>query len=278
MIVNATDAVCNRTVEAQSRRVACTSPFNLQRSTQSGQIGNAIPNNKSGQKMTPLPRWVLLASLLAGVGAHPIEHACVRLCVAQKMITGAARGCHDYRRFVLQSSGGRLPSQQQLFSLCLIPCGEPGSPNSPQYDSSVTCRVFRRSLIRDHGCHCDWKTGRVLEDDRIIDAILLQDVDHHSLRRSFSPNVLEKGGQVPVDPLNDWKSTPLEDKMKLADDYEEDRLGIRERLDPKGTFNLSPESPDASESVDSPVDWDLWCMAQCDNGHGGSACNCDLIP
>ncbi|XP_076284745.1 uncharacterized protein LOC143211169 [Lasioglossum baleicum] len=228
--------------------------------------------------MTPLPRWVLLASLLAGVGAHPVEHACVRLCVAQKMITGVASGCHDYRRFVLQSSGGRLPSQQQLLSLCLIPCGEPGSPNSLQYDSSVICRVFRQSLIRDHGCHCDWKTDRDLEDNRNFYETLLQDVDHHSLRRSFSLNVLVKGDQVPADLLNDWKSTPLEDKMNFAGDNEVDRLGIRERLDPKGTFNLNPDSPDESDSTDSPVDWDLWCMAQCDNGHGGSACNCDLIP
>nr|XP_033334347.1 uncharacterized protein LOC117225134 [Megalopta genalis] len=232
--------------------------------------------------MTPLPRWVLLASLLASVGAHPGEHACVRLCLAAKRMSGTARGCHDHRRLVLQSSGGRLPSHQQLFSLCLNPCGEPGSPNSRQFDSSVTCRVYRQSLIRDHGCHCDWKTG----DGRHLEADLenlLQDVDHHPLRRSSILDPLKKGVDdrvlVPADPADRWKSiVPFENKMQLVEDNAVDRLGIRERLGTGGTFDSSPEKQDAADTAESPVDWDLWCMAQCDNGRGGSACNCDLIP
>ncbi|XP_078053358.1 uncharacterized protein LOC144478881 [Augochlora pura] len=232
--------------------------------------------------MTPLPRWVLLALLLAGVGAHPGEHACVRLCLAAKRISGTARGCHEHRRLVLQSSGGRLPSHQQLFSLCLNPCGEPGSPNSRQFDSSVICRDYRQSLIRDYDCHCDRKTKnrRDLEADA---ENLLQDVDRHSQRRSSILDLLAKGVDdrvlVPADPVDYWRSiVPSKDKMQLAKENGEDHLGIRARLDPKETFNLSQENPDAADSAESPVDWDLWCIAQCDNGRGGSACNCDLIP
>jgi len=30
--------------------------------------------------------------------------------------------------------------------------------------------------------------------------------------------------------------------------------------------------------ADTQVDWNLWCHIQCDQGTGGIACNCDMLP
>ncbi|KAI4500501.1 hypothetical protein M0802_004463 [Mischocyttarus mexicanus] len=46
----------------------------------------------------------------------------------------------------------------------------------------------------------------------------------------------------------------------------------------KNNEDLVEGAPNNNPSTSDEIDWDLWCMAQCDIGHGGSACECDIIP
>ncbi|XP_031827696.1 uncharacterized protein LOC116424866 [Nomia melanderi] len=215
--------------------------------------------------MTPLPRWVLLASVLAVVGAQPGDNACVHACRARERspeITGVI--CDHRRSAVLQSAGGRSPIQR-LSSICLTPC----APTS-HYDGSEACRDFRELLIRSRACLCD---------DR-------KDDNSRSIRTEHSKNF----DRVDHRELRSFKSAMLK-KLAIADHYlvleplENDSYRFRvemrpdeRRFEDTRLSDLNLEGPTLTESTESDVDWDMWCMAQCDNGRGGSACNCDLIP
>ncbi|XP_043488930.1 uncharacterized protein LOC122515596 [Polistes fuscatus] len=51
-------------------------------------------------------------------------------------------------------------------------------------------------------------------------------------------------------------------------------LPIKMETNNQELVSSAPDNPSNSDEID----WDLWCMAQCDIGHGGSACECDIIP
>ncbi|KAI4482340.1 hypothetical protein M0804_008891 [Polistes exclamans] len=51
-------------------------------------------------------------------------------------------------------------------------------------------------------------------------------------------------------------------------------LPIKMETNNQDLVSSAPDNPSNSDEID----WDLWCMAQCDIGHGGSACECDIIP
>ncbi|XP_015438142.1 PREDICTED: uncharacterized protein LOC107193254 [Dufourea novaeangliae] len=238
--------------------------------------------------MTPLPWWVLLAFLLAGVGAQPDDYACVRLCRARNQIPEITGVCEYRQTLVLQSGVGRYPIQR-LLSLCLTPCGGPGSPDSELFDGSQTCRVFREILIRQQACLCDSSRDDSLENNP-ADVLLPKnslddDDDPEELKRWRSIKLLtilkkitEDQSLVPINSAE--RNIPVEDKMILEEEDEEESVFGEDWLNSRiaGFVHLNPDTPDESDSTELPVDWDMWCMTQCDNGQGGTACNCDLIP
>ncbi|XP_017888578.1 uncharacterized protein LOC108630032 [Ceratina calcarata] len=221
--------------------------------------------------MTPLPWWVLLVSLLViAVAAHPFEHACVRLCRARDTSPEFAGVCEHQQRPVLQSGGGRFPIQR-LFRLCLTPCH--GSDlDSQSFDTTETCLAFRYSLIQRLGCSCDSLNydGNLGEDRWEVEKDQMKEADRWKMLRERAD---EKQAVAYAD-LQRQQQLSVESLYKIiaetmAADTEDAVIG-----------NLKTGSPIVeSENMDeTSVDWEMWCRTQCENGQGGSACHCDIIP
>ncbi|XP_076167428.1 uncharacterized protein LOC143146731 [Ptiloglossa arizonensis] len=228
--------------------------------------------------MTPLARWVLLALLLAGAEARPGDHACVPLCRARYRSSEVTGNCDHQQRLVLQSSGGRFPTQR-LLRLCLTPCNLAGSPNDrlyTLYDYSFICRDLTESLIRRRGCNCDDTTN---EGTGSLEGI--GDTFQDTVRDRVNPKrpketsmrtIVADRAEI-VDLANHRRT--IGPRMKFAEDTSND-----ENSEASVEVVIASLNTDATESdtTDDSVDWELWCIAQCDNGRGGSACNCDIIP
>ncbi|KAG7188767.1 hypothetical protein KM043_008385 [Ampulex compressa] len=109
----------------------------------------------------------------------------------------------------------------------------------------------------------DWK--RVLEGR----------VEGSSRFRSvLAPNLVVKkdgppGGPVEVPGVEEVDDMGMEEEEEEEEEVEVD-VGNKE------THTGTTKDPNSSE--EGHIDWEMWCMAQCDNGQGGSACNCDIIP
>ncbi|XP_031371016.1 uncharacterized protein LOC116186800 isoform X2 [Apis dorsata] len=229
--------------------------------------------------MTPLPRWVLLSLLLATVAAHPVHHACVHLCHARNTTSPEITGVCDHHRdhLVLQSGAARSPN---LFVLCLTPCHGAASPDTLRYDDTPVCREFRESLVKRHGCSC----RHVDRDERArnFDEKEVEEKEKEDRRRWAEE--LEKYRLNEIDGIDErWSVAVL---LSVGD-----QRGIEESLSGRSVEmeidtssmeknatagNLSPN--DGSPMDEDSMDWDLWCVSQCDNGKGGSACHCDIIP
>ncbi|XP_053982535.1 uncharacterized protein LOC128878399 [Hylaeus volcanicus] len=220
--------------------------------------------------MTPLPRWVLLALLLAGAEARPGDYACVRLCHAQDRGLDVTGVCDHQQRLVLQFSGGRYPTQR-LLRLCLIPCSGLGSRNDTVFDGSQICRVIRESLIYRQGCSCkppangrSWGLRANPPWSKKLNPVngLL----------SMLTKIARVLAAVSVDHANEPGTTDLrDDKMKFSD-----------RLDNETDFvdaeiaNPTTDAPFGADWTEDFTDWEMWCMAQCDNGRCGNSCNLNL--
>ncbi|XP_060824026.1 uncharacterized protein LOC132911431 [Bombus pascuorum] len=242
--------------------------------------------------MTPLLRWVLLALLLAMVVAHPVEHACVYLCRTRNTSPEITGGCEHQQKLVLQSSGGRFLIHR-LFRLCLTPCH--GSSDLLVFDNTRNCRTFRETLIRCYGCSCDdvnyGETGNNQEDPSTVNKF-----EEDQLKETDVTRMLEKAGEQHIVRGQSLKTKDVgryiteikaEKDIIQADLKDTGNLNKADSEEtPKDAANGNLEKPgsedDASRKKDSTdetsVDWDRWCMNQCDNGKGGSACKCDIIP
>lgn len=215
--------------------------------------------------------------LLATVAAHPVRHACVRLCHARNTaeITGV---CGHHRD--LQSGAGRPPN---LFALCLTPCH--GAPDTIRYDGSPVCRAFRESLVKRHGCSC----RRVDRDERAGDLHEQMEEEEEEVEEDEKQKRLKQidgatSKHRTIDDRRFWSVASVGDRRGIEEEKEEEELSERSvememdeawSVEKNATAgNLSPDSPMDEDSMD----WDLWCVSQCDNGKGGSACHCDIIP
>lgn len=231
--------------------------------------------------MTPLPRWVFLALLAAssvvGFAAHQKDDACVPICRAQKRSPEKIGGGCNYRRIVLQSDGDHS-AVQRLFRACLIPCETPG-PGKDRllFEETADCRSFREKLISVRSCSCgsfeDEETGGG-EDFWEDWAEKLFRAHGRGKPARDDPRTM-KGPRAQGDPR------PPSGGRRVADDPS--GLDYPDSLEmeatPMANAELQPgTTPDPNASEEYPVDWEMWCMAQCDNGQGGSACNCDIIP
>ncbi|KAF3419995.1 hypothetical protein E2986_04285 [Frieseomelitta varia] len=237
-------------------------------------------------QMTPLRRWVLLALLLAAVAAHPLEHACVHLCRARdtspEKITGV---CQHQQKLVLQSSGGRFPIHR-LFSLCLTPCH--GSSDLLVFEDSHACRTFRETLIQYHGCSCNDVNREVARNDE-EDPWRGKQLEEDQSRKAGESKILKKADdeQVPADvqgqglKMKDLPATKLEVGEDMLDKADVEDAGTDDAdkgASKEESEDVAATGNEANTTDETSVDWDRWCMAQCDNGNGGSACHCDLIP
>lgn len=240
--------------------------------------------------MTPLPRWVFLALLLAGASAALEDDACVLLCRAQNRGLEIAGACDHQQRQALQSGGGRFPLQR-LLELCLTPCsGSSGSPNDRLFDGSEICRFFRQTLICRRACSCelvedDWT--RTFGQDAEVERFL-EDLEYNELKLQYLYSLRMPGtwtiGEPAVASDDVGKEQGLsrefsEDEMKLA---ESDEVEPEEEAEEEGEeASVVAEignAPVQDSTEESTVDWDTWCITQCDSGQGGAACNCDIIP
>lgn len=232
--------------------------------------------------MTPLPRWVLLAMLLALVAAHPTDHACVRLCHALNPNPGITGVCEHQQKLVLQSSGGRFPIQG-LLRLCLTPCHGVGTTNTLLFDDSRICRVLRRSLIRRQGCSCGGlnnENSEKLEEEE--EERRVGELEKNQLKGTDGTDMLKKDDEEEAVASADVQVRQLGQKNENTMDIneiEEERLE-RAEFQHAAVVNSNTGSPTAWADLteETTIDWDLWCMNQCDHGKGGSACHCDIIP
>ncbi|CAL7950440.1 unnamed protein product [Xylocopa violacea] len=225
--------------------------------------------------MTPPPRWVLLAFLLAVAAAHPVEHACVRLCRARDTSPEFTGGCQHQQRRVLQSSGGRFPIQH-LFRLCLTPCHGAATLDSPMYDGTEACRTFREALIERQGCSCDDPSdegnGTLDEPRRRV-----EDIEEDQWERNTLRKLEEELALAPVGVLHRSESRSKDHPgytMKIVQVKGEKLM----QLDHEDVGGSSTVSPVGDPWPTTSVDWESWCLIQCNNGRGGNACNCDILP
>ena len=252
--------------------------------------------------MTPLARWVLLALLLAGAGARTDEHACVRLCRAQNRGLEMTGVCDHQQKLVPQSSGGRYPTHR-LFRLCLAPCAGAGYPSTEPlvFDSSHTCRSFRESLIRRRACLCpdprdDETRNLEREDSPRLEGSSKDPEQHEPKDSGAAEGLLSSSGNIvgdkavriikkSINGLEEQQGSKIKDlfeaemKSLVAEANKvdgEEMEALEDRVIEK--LNSDDLIARADTSEEPAVDWDQWCMAQCDNGRGGSACNCDIIP
>lgn len=212
--------------------------------------------------MTPLPRWVLLALLLAVVDAQQAENACVCACRARSGIPRISEDC-DHMLYLVSGSHGGAYLLARLLKLCLIPNTRASDPGHPIFVDAESCHYIRDNFIERYGCSCDasnnGKSAERKEEDQVTELNALKRLDMFKTREDVTA--------VPVDQRG-WRSTdlPKEDLLIPV---------VDKQLDATDTTN-APE--DGTDSKEDPIDWDMWCMTQCDNGLGGSACHCDIIP
>ena len=228
--------------------------------------------------MTPLPWWVFLALPLVVVDAHLDEYACVCFCRARNGSPKIAEACDHAEYHVLGSHGGAY-LLQRLFKLCLIPHSDPKSPHHPLFYDWENCRFIRDDLIQRHGCSCDTlnngKSAKPEEEkQRFVYAVAVPFIDAED---GASEAGASEGEGFGVGASEDedqqgWRSTDLsEEELKIP--VVDNHLNAIDA-------DTSNASEDETDSREDPIDWHPWCMAhcQCDNGQGGSARHCDIIP
>lgn len=236
-------------------------------------------------QMTPLPRWVLLSLLLATVAAHPVHHACVHLCHARNTTSPEITGVCDHHRdhLVLQSGAARSPN---LFVLCLTPCHGAASPDTLRYDDTPVCRAFRESLVKRHRCPC-----RHVDRDERARKLDGEEVEEEEEEKENRRRWAEELERYRLNEIDGSVSKKIDERWSVALlPSVGDQRGIEENVSGRSVQveidtssmeknatadNLSPNDSPVDEDS---MDWDLWCISQCDNGKGGSACHCDIIP
>lgn len=85
-----------------------------------------------------------------------------------------------------------------------------------------------------------------------------------------------------IDDRRFWSVASVGDRRGIEEEKEEEELFERS-VEMDEAWSVEKNATGGNLSHDSPMDedsmdWDLWCVSQCDNGKGGSACHCDIIP
>ncbi|KAK2585620.1 hypothetical protein KPH14_010245 [Odynerus spinipes] len=219
-------------------------------------------------QMTPLARWVLLATLFGHAMSVPartqaLENACVALCRAENAAANEDKVHVIPRRQFIEGRRGR--EADRLLGLCL---------ERPQH--STICKIIVKSLREHRGCDCELIERSGIPRRNYISSSLLDDLveDYSKISEAVQSqlqgnraNVLRSGSIR--------KLVEAESKRQLIVEREAFKYATSGSImDTNEQHDSSASNSDDSEEVD----WELWCMAQCDIGHGGSVCKCDIIP
>ena len=199
-------------------------------------------------------------------------------------ITGVCDHHRDH--LVLQSGAARSP---YLFVLCLTPCHGAASPDTLRYDDTPVCRAFRESLVERHVCSC----RHVDRDERARKLDGEQEEEKEEEEEEDRGRRAEELERYRLNEIDGTASRKIDERwsVPLLPSSVGDQRGISEenlsgRSEEMGIDTSSAEknatadnlSPNDSPMDEDSMDWDLWCISQCDNGKGGSACHCDIIP
>lgn len=236
-------------------------------------------------QMTPPLRWVFLLVLVGCAASIPLplaNDACVLLC--HPRARSSLEGVCELRG---AQSGSVLDLARIIVSRCLKLCDHQ-QPSSAR----VSCFALRSFLGARRGCHCP--STHVMRTDASIPSLvdeLAEDVVSFSfggvvISALYAPLLREdvdaEGYGLIVDDY-EFGSRLAHDaeneKPKKRHDVEQPSTGINGH----GTILLQGEQTDGNAGSDSfegddDVDWEQWCMHQCNIGLGGDACNCDIIP
>lgn len=232
-------------------------------------------------QMTPPLRWVFLLALVgryaASVPASFAGDACALLChpLAESFPEGVCK-------LWVAQSGSDLDQARVIVSRCQKPCDR-----QLPFVVGVVCHALR-SLLGDYRvCRCPSTDATMpsgasvpslvngLAED-VVDTIYPSALDRRvirALRAAFSLGVQGNddspaAGCMPVRPQD-------------AEDAERDRRDVETTpAEPKDQDPLDNGNKEATttSSEEVTIDWEQWCMSQCNSGHGGNACRCDLIP
>ncbi|XP_046828576.1 uncharacterized protein LOC124428499 [Vespa crabro] len=225
--------------------------------------------------MTPLAWWVLLTMLFGHARIVPartyiFNNACVVLCRAENLSVNEDE-VHVTSQLVEEGRRGR-EVDDLLNRLCLV---------------SVERRHYCRNLfqyLRDRE-RCDCRkiypslslNNRKEESiDRLRISTKLSDKFQQSQQQQQQQKQRQQiqkqeGQRQEVQRLMMTKMR----MMMNGRDIMKDENFVPRTMDVNNNQQAS-SAPNSSTSDE--IDWDMWCMAQCNIGHGGSACNCDIIP
>ncbi|KAL2713351.1 hypothetical protein V1478_017049 [Vespula squamosa] len=221
--------------------------------------------------MTPLAWWVLLATLFGHARIVPartyiFDNACVVFCRAENLSVNEDE-VHVISQLVEEGRRGR-EVDDLLNKLCL---------------ASVKSRHFCRNIFKYLGDRqrCDCRT--------ISPSLSLNNREEESIDRS---RILTKLSDKFQRSRQQQQQQQQQRKQKQEGQRQEERhlmmtkmtMTMNGRDISKDEIFVPPivnnqqASSAPNPSASDKIDWDMWCMAQCNIGHGGSACDCDIIP
>ncbi|XP_032682451.1 uncharacterized protein LOC116849423 [Odontomachus brunneus] len=234
--------------------------------------------------MTPPLRWVFLFVLVGCATSIPlpfVNDACVLLC--HPRARSSPEGVCELRG---AQSGSVLDLARIIVSRCLKLCDHQ-QPSSAR----VSCFALRSFLGTRRGCHCP--STHVMRTNARIPS-LVDELAEDVVSLSFGEIVISALHAALLREDVDAEGHDLivddyESGSRLAHDAENEKSKQHDVEQPPtgnnghGTILLQGEQTDSNAGSDSfvgddDVDWEKWCMHQCNIGLGGNACNCDIIP
>lgn len=243
--------------------------------------------------MTPPFQWVCLLALVGCAVSAPAPFAgdaCALLC--HPVPRSFPEGVCEFRRI---QSGSVLDQARIIVCRCLKLCDHQQS-----FTEGFSCHALISLLGSQLGsreCRCSSYpistnaeisslVNKLAEDvvlaisssspslkERLIRALQATLLDYAQLE-----NVDVEAVSLVDDSRSDRLAHEAEDVKLDRDDIEQHPMDIDDEGAELPEDDRKDTSSPSDSSEESAVDWEQWCMSQCNNGHGGNACRCDLIP
>lgn len=221
-------------------------------------------------QMTPLVWWVLLAMLFGHARIVPartyiFDNACVVFCRAENLSVNEDE-VHVISQLVEEGRRGR-EVDDLLNKLCL-----------ESVESRHFCHNIFKYLRDRQRCDCRTISPPLSLNDREKESIdRLRILNKLSDKFQRSQQASQQQQQQKQEGQRQEEQHLMMAKMTMTvngRDISKDENFVPRILDVNNQQASSAPNPSGSDEID----WDMWCMAQCNIGHGGSACNCDIIP
>lgn len=237
-------------------------------------------------QMTPSLRWVFLLALVGCAASIPsrfVDDACVLLC--HPRTRSSPEGVCELRGV---QSGSVLDQARIIVSRCLKLCDR-------QLTSSVraSCFALTSFLAAHRECRCS-STDAMRTNVNIpslVDELAEEVVSSSPLGKIVISALHTALLHKDVEPADGYdliadhhESGSLahgtETKNTKQHDVEQPPINVNSNYTARLMEDDQSDTTAASGNSDEDdnVDWEMWCMEQCNNGHGGDACRCDIIP